>query len=68
MRWPWRVRGDEALRKAHIAEANLIRAQEEHTRARALADEALREAERSKRAHHENGFAELIRVAMGVHR
>lgn len=68
MNWPWRRRSDDAIRRAEEAEAKLKRAEETHRHAAALAKEARREAERSRQAHAENGFAQLIRTAMGVER
>ena len=68
MRGPWRKRQRVAEKQADVAEAGLMMARVEYLKARDLARDAEREAAKSKRAHIENGFAELIRVAMGVHR
>lgn len=68
MRWPWHKRQRAAEKQADVAEAGLMLARVEYLKARDLASQARQEAEKSKRAHAENGFAELIRNAMGVPR
>lgn len=59
MRWPWSSRAELAEEKAREAEADLRRAHVNYQEAHRLADE-------SRKAHARNGFAELIRAAMGV--
>lgn len=66
MKWPWRLREDAAEGHADVAEAELLLARVEYLKARDLAAQARHEAEKSKKAHAENGFAQLIRTAMGV--
>lgn len=59
MKWPWSDRERRAEERAREAEAKLRRARAEYTVARMVADA-------SRRAKEQNGFAELIRTAMGV--
>lgn len=66
MRWPWRKRQRDAEQQADVAEADLMMARVEYLKARDLAAQARREAEKSRQTHLHNGFAELIRTAMGV--
>jgi hypothetical protein len=61
MKWPWRYRQKDAERKAAEAEAKLRRAQADYLRAHRL-------AEASRKVNLQNGFADLIRTAMGVER
>jgi hypothetical protein len=68
VKWPWRSRQHDAENRADVAEAELMLARVEYLKARDLAAQARHEAEKSKKAHAENGFAQLIRTAMGVPR
>jgi hypothetical protein len=67
MRWPWHKRQETAEREATLAEAELLIAKTDYLHSRDLANQARREAEKSRERHAENGFAQLIRQAMGVH-
>lgn len=67
-RWPWRRREETAEEQARLAEAELMIARSAYLHSRDLAALARREAEKSRQRHAENGFAELIRTAMGVTR
>lgn len=66
MSWPWRHREERAEEEARLAEAELLIARSQFLHAQDLANQARREAEKSRKAHTENGFAQLIRTAMGV--
>jgi hypothetical protein len=68
MRFPWRTRERAAERDADLAEVELLLARTTYLQARDLAGQARREAEKSRKAHAENGFANMIRTAMGVPR
>lgn len=68
MRWPWRRRQETAEEQARLAEAELLLARTNYLHSRDLAAKARREAEMSRAKHAENGFAQLIRTAMGVPR
>lgn len=59
MRWPWDRRVEEAERKARESATELRRATAERDVARLV-------AKASREARRQNGFADLIRAAMGV--
>lgn len=61
MKWPWHRRAELAEQKSREAEVDLLHAQTQYHEARQVADEA-------RQSRRENGYAELIRLAMGVNR